>query len=344
MNQFELDQLREGGNRYFENKEYEKAISIYSQGLLKDPQNVLLYSNRSLAYLKSNDHQNALEDAMKIIGIAPTDYHGYMRAGAAFRMAQKYTPAEEILTKGYAKTQNAKLLDQYAGILQAQMVESFEKFLTSNEKLKTKKYEDDIFSFTYPANFDCVKREVAVTLHNAPTIEDLENLEKYFICSIVRLPGVLEIGWKKDFWTPVIDKLAADSGVKPAEGVCCIMGMEGVFAVCDDRKILKTTDLHWSVQFCLQSENEKVYFIDIACNAKDIFRLKSYLSCVLGSLSLSEEGRKFDEIKTDHSNQSLVERFVLWADKGDNLQKATEAIGWVFKLLVVAFVCYYFYL
>jgi hypothetical protein len=47
MNQYEIDQFREGGNRYFEKKEYGKAISIYSQGLLQDPQNIVLYSNRS---------------------------------------------------------------------------------------------------------------------------------------------------------------------------------------------------------------------------------------------------------------------------------------------------------
>lgn len=206
---------------------------------------------------------------MKIIGLAPTDYHGYMRAGAAFRMAQsmqkhniggwllEYVPAEEILAKGFAKTQNAKLLDQYAGILQAyedetvvccwvysfprQMVESFEKFcmdfvhteirLTFSDeqwKVEDKEVRGRYFLFYLPDKFRL--RETRGGSHHAQRSFDRrigENrfvttirlhlssfLENYFICSIVRLPAVLEIGWKKEFWTPVIEKLAADSGVK----------------------------------------------------------------------------------------------------------------------------------
>jgi hypothetical protein len=48
--------------------------------------------------------------------------------------------------------------------------------VNSKEKLKTKQYNDNIFSFTFPSGFDCVKRELAVTMHNAPSIEDLEKL------------------------------------------------------------------------------------------------------------------------------------------------------------------------
>ncbi|KAJ8287125.1 hypothetical protein GJAV_G00047930, partial [Gymnothorax javanicus] len=41
------------------------AVRLYSEALRADPQNCILYSNRSAAHLKLGQHQAALDDAIK---------------------------------------------------------------------------------------------------------------------------------------------------------------------------------------------------------------------------------------------------------------------------------------
>lgn len=48
MKKYEIEQMKEGANRYFEKKEYDQAINIYSQAIEKDPESAVLYSNRAI--------------------------------------------------------------------------------------------------------------------------------------------------------------------------------------------------------------------------------------------------------------------------------------------------------
>ncbi len=50
---YEVEQMKEGGNRYYEKKEYGQAVNIYGQAIERDPQNAVLYSNRAMG-MKSN--------------------------------------------------------------------------------------------------------------------------------------------------------------------------------------------------------------------------------------------------------------------------------------------------
>ena len=45
--------------------DFQGAVSLYSDALLADPQNCILYSNRSAALLKLGRHQAALDDASR---------------------------------------------------------------------------------------------------------------------------------------------------------------------------------------------------------------------------------------------------------------------------------------
>lgn len=51
--------------------DFHKAIVLYSEALGVDPQNCILYSNRSAAYMKTQQFERALEDAIKARLMAP---------------------------------------------------------------------------------------------------------------------------------------------------------------------------------------------------------------------------------------------------------------------------------
>lgn len=50
------------GNFQYKSGEYEKAIEQYTNAIQLDPSNPVYYSNRSMAYIKVNDYENALND------------------------------------------------------------------------------------------------------------------------------------------------------------------------------------------------------------------------------------------------------------------------------------------
>lgn len=51
--------------------DFHAAVHLYTNALLADPQNCILYSNRSAALLKLGQHQEALDDAVKACELNP---------------------------------------------------------------------------------------------------------------------------------------------------------------------------------------------------------------------------------------------------------------------------------
>ncbi|KAL6472513.1 hypothetical protein MHYP_G00187010 [Metynnis hypsauchen] len=45
--------------------DFQTAVKLYGEALRADPQNCILYSNRSAAHLKLGQYQTALDDAVK---------------------------------------------------------------------------------------------------------------------------------------------------------------------------------------------------------------------------------------------------------------------------------------
>ncbi|KAG8596920.1 hypothetical protein GDO81_002104 [Engystomops pustulosus] len=59
-----IEKVRQS-NDACKNGDFQLAIELYSETLLVDPQNCILYSNRSAAYLKTTQYEKALDDAIK---------------------------------------------------------------------------------------------------------------------------------------------------------------------------------------------------------------------------------------------------------------------------------------
>uniref|UniRef100_A0A8D3BSK3 Tetratricopeptide repeat domain 28 n=1 Tax=Scophthalmus maximus TaxID=52904 RepID=A0A8D3BSK3_SCOMX len=73
--------------------DFQAAVHLYSEALQADPQNCILYSNRSAALLKMGQHQAALDDAEKACELNPK----WPKAGVRF-------PVRALIGKAEART------------------------------------------------------------------------------------------------------------------------------------------------------------------------------------------------------------------------------------------------
>lgn len=75
--------LKEKGNSALQDKRFEEAIKYYTEAIALDANNHVLYSNRSAAYAKAGQYEQALADAEKTVNLKPDWAKGYSRKGSA---------------------------------------------------------------------------------------------------------------------------------------------------------------------------------------------------------------------------------------------------------------------
>jgi len=63
--------LKDQGNAALSSEKFEEAIELYTRAIDLDPNNHVLYSNRSAAFAKGGQYFQALEDAEKTVKIKP---------------------------------------------------------------------------------------------------------------------------------------------------------------------------------------------------------------------------------------------------------------------------------
>jgi len=76
------NELKDEANQFFKAGHYEQAIAVYTEAIQACP-SAVLYSNRAMAYLKTEAFGCATEDAKKAIELDPTYVKGYYRLGSA---------------------------------------------------------------------------------------------------------------------------------------------------------------------------------------------------------------------------------------------------------------------
>lgn len=91
--------LKRKGNEAFSSKDYESAISYYSEAITIDPANHTLYSNRSGAYCANKNYKEAADDARKVIELRPEWARGHSRLGAALEGMCSFEEAEQSYRK-----------------------------------------------------------------------------------------------------------------------------------------------------------------------------------------------------------------------------------------------------
>ncbi|KAK3578272.1 hypothetical protein CHS0354_010473 [Potamilus streckersoni] len=77
----QVEELKNQGNACVKSGNYGEAVLHYSHGIKLEPGNHLLYSNRSLAFLKLQQYYLALEDAKQSIKLQPNWPKGFFRKG-----------------------------------------------------------------------------------------------------------------------------------------------------------------------------------------------------------------------------------------------------------------------
>lgn len=100
------EQLKEWGNKHFEEGDLRKAIRLYSRAIEGDVNNAALYSNRSAAYLQASKQMGidtrcmALRDAEKAIELRSNWFKGYSRKGDALFKLERFREAADAYEKG----------------------------------------------------------------------------------------------------------------------------------------------------------------------------------------------------------------------------------------------------
>ena len=80
-----------------------EAIANYTKAINLDGSNHVYYSNRSAAYLKKGEGNNALEDANSCIALNPQFAKGYSRKGAALHGLKRYNDSIAAYKEGLEK-------------------------------------------------------------------------------------------------------------------------------------------------------------------------------------------------------------------------------------------------
>ncbi|OLN85438.1 Heat shock protein sti1-like protein [Colletotrichum chlorophyti] len=77
------DELKALGNKAIAEKNFDEAVAKFTEAIQLQPDNHILYSNRSAAYASKKDWENALKDAEKTTEIKPDWPKGWGRKGTA---------------------------------------------------------------------------------------------------------------------------------------------------------------------------------------------------------------------------------------------------------------------
>ena len=103
---------KDKGNALVKEKKYKEALDCYSKAIEIDPNDPILYSNRSLMHINLSEFDQALVDADKAISIKPDYAKAYLRKGKALEGQQKFKEALETYKLGLEKDKtNAQLLE-----------------------------------------------------------------------------------------------------------------------------------------------------------------------------------------------------------------------------------------
>ncbi|RKF56669.1 Heat shock protein sti1-like protein [Golovinomyces cichoracearum] len=114
------DELKNLGNKAIAEKNFDEAISKFTEAIAIEPKNHILYSNRSAAYASKKEYQNALADAENVTKLNPDWSKGWGRVGAAKHGLGDLTGAREAYEKGLKiDSNNAQIKSGLASVNRA---------------------------------------------------------------------------------------------------------------------------------------------------------------------------------------------------------------------------------
>ncbi|KAL0052246.1 hypothetical protein WJX82_010627 [Trebouxia sp. C0006] len=113
-----VDQLKTQANAAYSAGKHADAARLYTQALDLDPENHILLSNRSAAYIGLQEFSKALADAVACVEISPEFVKGYSRKGCAYLQLNQPGFAEAAYRQGLSQVpHNIPLKQSLASIL-----------------------------------------------------------------------------------------------------------------------------------------------------------------------------------------------------------------------------------
>ena len=103
---------KDKGNSLVKEKKYKEALDCYTKAIEIDPNDPILYSNRSAMHLNLSEFDEAINDAEKAISLKPDYAKAYLRKGKALEGQQRIQEALDTYKLGLEKDKtNAQLLE-----------------------------------------------------------------------------------------------------------------------------------------------------------------------------------------------------------------------------------------
>lgn len=78
---------------FLSDKDFNKAIELYTKAIELDSSNAVFYANRSLAHLRQESFGSALQDGIAAVSSNPSYLKGYYRRAAAQMSLGKFKQA-----------------------------------------------------------------------------------------------------------------------------------------------------------------------------------------------------------------------------------------------------------
>ncbi|KAL2094940.1 hypothetical protein ACEWY4_009659 [Coilia grayii] len=116
-------QLKDEGNKALSAGNITEAVRCYTEALALDPNNHVLFSNRSAAYAKKGDYENALKDACQTIIIKPDWGKGYSRKAAALEFLGRFEDAKTTYEEGIRQEPSNQQLKEGLQNIEARLAE-----------------------------------------------------------------------------------------------------------------------------------------------------------------------------------------------------------------------------
>ncbi|XP_072938324.1 uncharacterized protein [Epargyreus clarus] len=118
---YTVEDLKNKGNECVKDSKYIEAVLHYTHALKMDPNNYVLYSNRSFAFLKLDQHYLSLQDANETVRLQPQWAKGYFRRAEVEAASGLYDEAIISYTRALQlDPHNPKLIESIKGITDMQ--------------------------------------------------------------------------------------------------------------------------------------------------------------------------------------------------------------------------------
>lgn len=115
--------MKDQGNKALSAGNIDEAVRCYTEAVALDPSNHVLYSNRSAAYAKKGNYENALQDACQTIKIKPDWGKGYSRKAAALEFLGRLEEARLTYQEGLRHESSNQQLKEGLQNIEARLAE-----------------------------------------------------------------------------------------------------------------------------------------------------------------------------------------------------------------------------